>query len=532
MLKTLLVISTVALSAITSAAVAAPQPIPQLLNRDGHFALMVDGAPYLMLGAQVNNSSAWPAMLPKVWPAIADVHANTMEIPIAWEQIEPIEGTFDFSFLDQLLKESREHNVRLVLLWFGSWKNNGPNYTPEWVKLDNKRFPRVINAKGEQRNSLSPHFQATLDADRKAFVQFMRHLKSVDQERTVIMVQVQNETGTYGAIRDYSPTAQKQFDSAVPATLVKAMKRKPGTWKEVFDKNADEFFHAWYIGRFVDQVAAAGKAEYALPMYVNAALRDPFKYQDPFTYSSGGPTWNVLDVWKAAAPSIDVLAPDIYMREYASYTKTLEQYARPDNALFVPEMGNNPEYARYLFEVVGRGGIGFSPFGIDYTGYVNFPLGAPKIDPSTIEPFSLTYELFAPMAREIAALNLAGKVWGAAEPPDTHEQHLNLGKWQAVLSYGRAQFGMDPPKGNPTPSGGALIAEVAPNEYLVTGYHVRVNFDHAGSSSKPFIMARVEEGHYENGKWIFDRLWNGDQTDYGLNFTSIPQVLKVKLAEY
>jgi beta-galactosidase GanA len=310
------------------------------------------------------------------------------------------------------------------------------------------------------------------------------------------------------------------------------MKRKPGTWKEVFDKDADEFFHAWYIGRFVDQVAAAGKAEYALPMYVNAALRDPFKYQDPFTYSSGGPTWNVLDVWKAAAPSIDVLAPDIYMREYASYTKTLEQYARPENALFVPEMGNNPEYARYLFEVVGRGGIGFSPFGIDYTGYVNFPLGAPKIDPSTIEPFSLTYELFAPMAREIAALNLAGKVWGAAEPPDTHEQHLNLGKWQAVLSYGRAQFGMDPPKGNPTPSGGALIAEVAPNEYLVTGYHVRVNFDHAGSSSKPFIMARVEEGHYENGKWIFDRLWNGDQTDYGLNFTSIPQVLKVKLAEY
>ncbi|HEU4654981.1 MAG TPA: beta-galactosidase, partial [Steroidobacteraceae bacterium] len=392
MLKTLLRTSIIALSALASAAFAAEHPIPQVVNRDGHFALMVDGAPYLMLGAQVNNSSAWPAMLPKVWPAIEQIHANTMEIPIAWEQIEPTEGHFDFSFLDQLLKDARDHNVRLVLLWFGTWKNNNPNYAPEWVKLDNKRFPRVINAKGEQRNSLSPHFQATLNADRKAFTQFMRHLKSVDSERTVLMVQVENETGTYGAVRDFSPTAQKIFDQPAPATLVKKLHRQPGSWKQAFGKDADEFFHAWHVARFVEQVAAAGKAEYAIPMYVNAALRDPFKYQDPFSYSSGGPTWNVLDVWKAAAPSIDVLAPDIYMPEYANVIKTLEQYSRDDNALLVPEMGNSMNYARYFFAVVGHGAIGYAPFGMDFTGYFNYPLGAAKFDPETIHAFARNYE--------------------------------------------------------------------------------------------------------------------------------------------
>ncbi len=507
--------------------------LPKLVQRDGRFALFVDGAPFLMFGAQANNSSNYPAMLPKVWPALEQMHANTLEMPIAWEQIEPREGQFDFSFLDTLLAEARQHDLRLVLLWFGTWKNNGPNYAPEWVKLDNQRFPRVINAKGELRNSLSPHFPATLQADRKAFVQLLRHLKQVDTQHTVIMVQVENETGTYGAIRDYSPTAQKLFEAPVPTALIKALNKKPGTWAQVFDKDADEFFHAWYVAAFVGQVAAAGKAEYPLPMYANAALRDPFKWQDPYTYSSGGPTWNVLDIWKAAAPSIDVLAPDIYNKTYAFYQRTLEQYGRADNALFLPETGNTPEYARYFFEVIGRRAIGFSPFGMDFTGYGNYPLGARLIDAEGLVPFAQNYSLAAPMMRELASLSFAGKLWGAAEPTDTHEQRIKLGnRWQVALSYGRAQFGSEEAKGNATPSGGALIAELSPDEYLVTGYHVRVSFEHAEQSKQPLLMARVEEGHYDKGRWVFERLWNGDQTDYGLNFTSLPQVLRVRLATY
>ena len=255
--------------------------LPRSSDKNGRFALLVDGAPYLMLSAQVNNSSSWPAMLPKVWPAVTQLHANTVEVPIAWQQIEPREGEFDFSFLDTLLVQARERQVRVVLLWFGTWKNNGPGYAPEWVKLNNERFPRVVNAKGMRRDSLSPIFPATLEADRKAFVTLMRHLQTVDAEHTVIMIQVENETGTYGAVRDYSPAAQRLFEAQVPRELVSALGERPGTWAQVFGKNADEFFQAYSIAHFVEQVAAAGKAVDPIPMYVNAALRDPFRDQDP-----------------------------------------------------------------------------------------------------------------------------------------------------------------------------------------------------------------------------------------------------------
>jgi beta-galactosidase GanA len=241
----------------------------------------------------------------------------------------------------------------------------------------------------------------------------------------------------------------------------------------------------------------------------------------------------VLDIWKAGAPSIDIIGPDIYNTDYAFYMRTLDQYARPDNALFVPETGNKLEYARYFFAVIGHGGIGFSPFGMDLTGYSNFPLGAPKIDAESFSTFGRNYVLAAPMMRELARLSAAGKVWGAAEPADTHEQIVGLGdRWQVAVSYGRPEFGNPAPTGNPTPSGGVLIAELNPDEYLVCGFHARVNFQNAAGRHGPFLMARVEEGHYDHGNWVFERVWNGDQTDWGLNFTSVPQVLRVRLAGY
>lgn len=507
--------------------------LPRFVHENGRHALLVDGEPFLILCAQVNNSSAWEAMLPKVWPVIEKLHANTVQVPIAWEQIEPVRGKFDFSFLDTLITQARERNVRLILLWFATWKNNGPNYTPEWLKLDNARFPRVVTKTGERRDSLSPHATATLEADRAAFVQLMRHLKQVDPQHTVIMVQVQNETGTYGSARDYSPMAQKLFEGQVPASLVRAQGKKAGSWSQVYGKDADEFFHAYSIAAFVEQIAKAGKAEYNLPLYVNVALRDPISPGPPGSYSSGGPTDNVLDIWKLAAPSIDLIAPDIYMPEYEKFTKVLERYSRADNPLFVAEIGNAVPYSRIFFAMLGQQGLGFAPFGMDLTGYVNYPLGAPKLDDDTIEAFAQNYRLVASFQSQLAALSLKGKVHGVAEDPKVHEQTLSLGRWQAQISYGRPQFGPATPVGNPQPIGGALIAELRPDEFLVTGFHARVDFtlaDKASGDKRQF--ARVEEGTYEKGVWTFARVWNGDQTDWGLNFTSTPQLLRVRLATY
>ncbi len=511
--------------------------MPEFVERDGRFALFVDGAPFLILGAQANNSSNYPAMLPMVWPAIEQLHANTLEMPVAWEQIEPTEGQFDFSWVDTLVRQARDHNVHLVLLWFGTWKNTSPSYAPGWVKLNDARFPRLTTIKGTKSYALSPLYDATLNADSKAFSALMRHLKMIDASRTVIMVQVENETGTYGSIRDYSPLAQKLFDGPVPDALVKGLGKASGTWKQVFGDNADEFFHAWYIASYVGKVAAAGKAEYALPMYVNASLRDPVNYQDPATYASGGPTFNVLGIWKIAAPAISVAAPDIYSRDYGDVMAQINRYHRSDNALLDVEIGNDPVYARYFFAILGNQGLGFGPFGMDYTGYVNYPLGAKRLNADAIAPFAANYALMGPWAREWARLSFEGDVWGTAEPDDGAIQTHDMGRWTVTVAYRQDQFGAtkaivgSPPPEDP--NGGMLIAQLGPDDFLVSGFHARVSFalkdTSAGSQS---MFNRVEEGHFTDGKWIFDRVWNGDQVDYGLNFTSIPQVLKVSLATY
>ena len=539
--------------------------LPQVVTNNNRHALMVDGAPYLMLGAQTNNSSNYPAALKDVWPSVEKMHANTLSIPVAWEQVEPVEGQFDFSFVDVLLKQARERDVKVVLLWFATWKNNAPHYAPSWVKLNNNRFPRVVKQDGDTLNSMSPLGKNTLEADKKAFVELMKHLKKTDKDHTVIMVQVQNEVGTYGAVRDYSAAAQQQFNAQVPADLIEKLKLKSGTWPQVFGKDADEFFHAYYIAKYCNDIAAAGKAVKNLPMYVNVALRNPFNPGLPGQYSSGGGTDNVLHIWKAAAPAIDLIAPDIYFRDHKTVSKVLDLYARPDNALFVAEIGNDQPFARYFYSTLGKGGIGFSPFGMDDTGYTNYPLGAKEYNAEIIEHFAQHYRAIAPGMRPWAKLLFEKNSWGFAEPLDTtadtqkiwnaeatpaeKEQHnkdraaaltqlVDAGLWDIEVTYGRPMFWIAPPEGNVPAAGGALVVQLSDNEYLVTAHKARVEFKPSAElAGKKYMIERVEEGHFstipdEKGEWKMDRVWNGDQTDWGLNFSDRAVTLKVKMAAY
>ena len=421
--------------------VAATQ-MPRVVQNDGRWALMVDGAPYLMLGVQINNSSAWPGMLPQVWPAVERLHANTVEAPVYWEQLEPTKGHFDFSVVDALLAGARQHNVHLVLLWFGTWKNGAPHYVPEWVKRDMTTYPHVTGPKGEVRDTMSPFGAATMAADKTAFAALMRHLKTADPRHTVIMMQVENEINAYGSARDYAPEAVKLYEGQVPQELATALKVGPGTWSQVFGAEAENTFQAWSIARYVEQVTKAGKAEYALPVYLNHSLEDPLRAPREGRLSWDKMTDHVLDIWKATAPSLDLIAPDIYMSQYAQYEKVLDVYARKDNALFVPESGNAVPYPRYFFAALGHGAIGWSTFGLDYTGYANAPLGAPSVDEKLVDLFALNFKIIGPMQREIAKLNFEGKLHAVAEDPANQApQTMVFGPWTATVAYGLRMFG-------------------------------------------------------------------------------------------
>ena len=519
---------------------SAQPPLPRIVSENGRHMMTVDGRPFLMLGAQVHNSSNYPAMLPLVWPTIRALHANTVEVPIAWEQVEPQEGRFDFSFLDALVREARENDVRLVLLWFATWKNTGPSYAPEWVKTDTSRFPRMINREGRTHYVLSPHGEATLAADRRAFVRLMEHLRDIDPQNTVIMVQPQNEVGSYGSPRDFSPAAQRLFEGQVPAELVGALGRRPGSWSEVFGARADQAFNAWHTARYIDSIAAAGQAVKDLPMYCNAALSDPFTEEGAENSASGGPNWNVISIWRAAAPHIDLVAPDIYNRDHRAYIAYLDHYARPDNALMVPETGNAAEYARFFWAAIGRGAIGFAPFGMDATGYSNYPLGARRLDAETLEAFAGPFRLLAPIARDWARLAFEHPTWGVAKGVDGADQSQAMGRWRITAQFGLWQFGerdwtwieTAPHPNAARPVGGAAVIQLGPDDFLVAGADLRLRFALAAPAVGESVQyLSVEEGTFEAGRWVMRRRWNGDQTDYGLNLTE-PALLRVRLGSY
>jgi beta-galactosidase GanA len=505
-----------------------------------HPTLVVDGAPFLVLGAQANNSSNYPAMLAQVWPSVDRIGANTLLMPVAWEQLEPVEGRFDFGFVDTLLEQARARDKRLVLLWFATWKNTGASYAPAWVKSDGRRFPRMRRADGTAHYALSPHGEQTLAADARAFARLMAHLRERDPQHTVIMVQVENETGSYDLARDHAAAPEQLYAEPVPAELARALgvARKP--WAEAFGARAEQFFMTWHLARYVDQVAAAGKREWDLPMYVNAALGNAFTDGPGEVGPSGGPNWNALPVWRAAAPHIDAFAPDIYTRDPAAVEKFLERYADP-GPLLVPEIGNAAEFARFVWPALGHGAVMVTPFGIDGTGYSNYPLGAKQLDEPTLEAFAAPFRLLGPAARDWARIAGDSPTWGVARGADGADRATSFGRWTVTAQFGRWAFGeddwtwieRDPHPLADAPVGAALVAQLGPDRFLVTGQHVRLRLALAearGGEQAQILSA--EEGRFDNGQWVMRRRWNGDQIDYGFNFGAEPVWLLVTMGTY
>ena len=508
---------------------------PKLVAKDGRWALLVDGQPYLMLGGQIHNSSAWPSELPAVWKSLSELHANTVEAPVYWEQIEAQPGQFNWDNVDAVVNGAREHNLHVVLLWFGTWKNGNMHYVPQWVKTDPKRFARVIRADGEPIDVLSANSRSNLDADKAAFVALMRHLKALDAaEHTVLLVQVENEPGIIGSPRDFSPESNKEFAGRVPADMLAAAKQQSGTWTEVFRGDADELFQLYHQAHYLNEIAAAGKAEFDIPLYMNVWLSYPpaempeRRLRVPgVQYPSGGAVQPWVGLWRALAPSIDAIAPDIYGNDPGFVRDVLAAYHRSDNPLLVPEIAKPDSFAKYDFLALGEGAIGVAPFGVD-------PHGWNILGDVAATGHARNFGLLAPMVREIAKLNFEGQLKTSVEESGEAQQELDFGAWQATVSYGFPQQDGRRPPGTNDAHGVALLAQCGPDEFLVTGVDASVSFHLPGKlpGMRMQILA-AQEGSYDHGVWKPKRLWNGDETDRGLQFhADDPAVVRVRLGKF
>jgi Domain of unknown function (DUF5597)/Glycosyl hydrolases family 35 len=522
------------LLAITAACTAQPgKPIPSIEKKDNSYRLLFDGAPYLMLGGQVHNSDTANAEdLNRALDVLAGWHANTAEVPIYWEAIEPQQGQFDFSSVDLAIQAARKRDLHLVLLWFGTWKNGESHYVPEWVKRDKQKYERVLGPRGEETEIISPLCRAAMEADSRAFAALLQHVKSADEaERTVLMLQVENEPGLLGTDRDYSEAANRVFNEAVPRQLLSFLEThrqqlsapmaevwnkspKSGTWKQVFGALAPESFSAWLVSNYVNAVASAGKHEYPLPMYVNVWLIEGVERAG--RWPSGGATVNELDIWKAAAPSIDILAPDIY---YPKFHDVAAQYTRPDNPLFVPETNFNPYFIGFAYTTFGRfNGIGFSPFGIDdvQKGGAAAAIGA---------GFEDTYRVLRPLLPLIARYQYTDKLHpilqGLANGEDWKES-IRVGDRLAASIDFTAAF--DPAKGRAC----GMIIELAPDDFVVMGTGFDVVFREMEGPLRDAQIISIEEGTFHGEQWVPSRRLNGDERHVSLPERST--ILRVRVA--
>lgn len=486
--------------------------LPCLRGTGRNAALYVDGQPFFMRSGEVHNSSASSLcyMEQKVWPALRGKHLNSLIVPVYWECIEPEEGLFDFSLVDGLLAQARREGVRLELLWFGIWKNSSSTYVPAWVKQDRERFWYVRTQEGKITTycggitfTLSPFCQEAIQADKRAFVQLMKHLRQTDEEHTVILIQVENEMGVLGTAMDCSPAAQELFSRHIPAELA-AHLQKDGTWEEVFGKDAQETFMAWYYARATEQIAAAGKAELPLPMSVNAWLEQEPWY--PGGYPSGGPQFKNYDIWRLAAPSIDLYAPDIYV---PYFRKVCQEYTGKGNPLFIPE--TRAEAAFYLYAVGEHNALCFAPFGIEDVLNAAGQLDAEtmallRISPDVIDAMQRSaQQLFAAYAigenaqSVILEAHRQGKIRGFLCSGEKRET-VPLGDVRLEVSYEHTA--------DSAPAGGGFVLEMGKFEYLVAAINCTFDFQADGLLLDTLTK---EDGRFADGRWQRDRILNGDE---------------------
>lgn len=489
------------------------------LKKTGNFSqLLVNGKPFLVLGGELGNSTASNIdYLRPYWQHFKSMNLNTVLVPVYWELMEPEENKFSFSLIDNIISDAGKNNLKIVFLWFGSWKNSMSCYAPLWMKKDAVRFPRTADTTGRSQEIFSVFGKQTLEADKKAFTALMRHIKETDAAKTVIMVQVENEIGMLPVARESSVVADKLYNAKLPAELVNYLQKNKSTlvpefkdkwqqqgfkindtWENTFGKGVatEEIFQAWYYAKYANEVTLAGKKECDLPMFVNAALPRPGKL--PGQYPSAGPLPHLMDVWQAGAPALDMLSPDFYNPDTKYWC---DLYIRNNNTLFIPEIHFDKTTAAKAFFTIGHyKSLGFSPFSIESENKSSGALGKSYEVLQQLSPFIVNKQW----------LNMDGFLLDK----QNKKTSVKMGQYNLVVTHEATLSWSSEAKDSVWSTNGGIILQTAPDEFLVAGTGFVVTFENA---DKNFVtnIATADEVSYKNSVEVKGRRMNGDQDHQG-----------------
>lgn len=473
------------------------QDLPKIIKHGNAFQIIVNGKPYLMRAGELGNSNAsTPEYLEKcVWSKLKEQNINTALVPAYWDLIEPEEGKFDFSLIQSAISGAEKNGIKIVFLWFGAWKNSMSCYAPGWVKRNSKRFPRAESKDGVKQEILSPYSKENLNADKKAYCELLKFIKQNDKNQTVIMIQVENEIAMLPNARDYSKTATVAWKSDVPQNLINYLtinknnltdtikkywtKKTSGSWEDVFGNSiyAEEIFTAWSYAVYTEEVAKAGKKILNLPVYVNCALNRPNR--KPGEYPSGGPLPHLIDIWKAGAPSIEMLSPDIYFGDFVKWTKA---YHRADNPFFIPEHQYDATAgAKALFAFGEYHALGFSPFSVETKQAAFMPpvLGVTfvaKPQKGSLTEVPNAYNLIKCAEKEIVEFNGTNKMRGFLLDTINQRDTIILGGYEIIAKHDNL-LGWSAQAHQPNwNTEGAILINTDKDEFMLIGTGIVLNF--------------------------------------------------------
>ena len=509
---------------------------PEIKLDKGIPTLFVKGEPFFALSGEVHNSSSsnLEYMKNEVWPNLENMNLNSLIVPIYWELTEPEEGCFDFSIVEGLIHQARERNTHLILLWFGLWKNAESMYVPKWIKNDSEKYYKVQTVSGGKLNSISPLCEAAVEKDALAFSKLLKFVRQIDEkESTVIMVQVENEIGLLGTDRDYGNDAETLIKKQLPEVLTEKLGVQ-GTWETVFKDSAGEKFMAYYYARAIERIASQGKAEYDIPCFTNAWLKQYPWY--PGSYPSGGPIREVHDIWKASAPSLFTLAPDIYVPCVADVMK---EYSYSGNPLLIPEVRKDAITSSYcLYAFTKYNAICYSPFGIEDLALPPESIKRPpmevmialNIDPEAFnitnskEYLAETYDLVNNLKPLLLEYRNTDKIHSFLKKSETDFGTLvKLSDYDAIVSYKPKM------ESKPTACGG--IIELDNNKFLIFGMMCSFEFRVKSGEASMVDVLKLEEGKLIEGNWVTERILNGDEK-MSINFDENIACIQLELYKY